>query len=780
MIKNYFKLAWRNIKANKVLSFLNILGLTSGLFCFLLIYLWISSENSINKYHANNDDLYSVYLTSSDGAEYGYGTPSLLYKALKEKVPEIEGVAAMSNNNRNYTFSNNIKILKQKGKYVSEDYFNMFSFNILEGNASNALSTPNAIAISKDMAELFFDGVKSAIGQTLTFENSKTLKITMVFELGSKNTTENSDFYLPFDSLFANSPWMSDWKNLGTYTFVQLTKGADVKQVEQKLKPFLKDYESVSALAIELQPYGDRYLYADLENGSGKIEYVRLFGIIAFLIMLIASINFMNLASAGSIKRAKEIGVRKVLGAGKGSLVGQFLGEALLLSLSSLFFALIVIAFVLPIFNQITDKNIDLTNLPLSTWVMVLLITFFTGLLSGSYPAFLLSSFKVTDIFNKKIETSSGTKWIRKALVVFQFTISVVFISCMLIISKQIDFVQNKDIGFERENLLAVTLSEDLQKNFNAFKTDALQISGVNSVTKTSHILLGEYGTSPEVIWNAKSDDDGSLFTGMVGSMDFIKTYGAKLLMGRDLIHNNPNNIEYLINESAMKQMKMENPLGQPLSFWGNSGTIVGVVKDFHFSSLKESIFPLIIRSEGYSEFNTAFIKYNTDNVQQTLASLESLHAKLNPAFPFEYKFMDNEYNKLYKSESTFYKLSTFFSLFAILISCLGLFGLVMFTAEQRTKEIGIRKVVGASVFAITSLITRDFIKLILLGIAIGVPIAWYFMNKWLINYEYRIDMPWWAFVTTGSLIIGIALLTISYESIKVALVNPIKSLKTE
>jgi len=250
--------------------------------------------------------------------------------------------------------------------------------------------------------------------------------------------------------------------------------------------------------------------------------------------------------------------------------------------------------------------------------------------------------------------------------------------------------------------------------------------------------------------------------------------------MGRDLIHNNPNNIEYLINESAMKQMKMENPLGQPLSFWGNSGTIVGVVKDFHFSSLKESIFPLIIRSEGYSEFNTAFIKYNTDNVQQTLASLESLHAKLNPAFPFEYKFMDNEYNKLYKSESTFYKLSTFFSLFAILISCLGLFGLVMFTAEQRTKEIGIRKVVGASVFAITSLITRDFIKLILLGIAIGVPIAWYFMNKWLINYEYRIDMPWWAFVTTGSLIIGIALLTISYESIKVALVNPIKSLKTE
>ncbi|WP_033962366.1 ABC transporter permease [Psychroserpens jangbogonensis] len=778
MIKNYFKLTWRNIKANKVLSFLNILGLTSGLFCFLLIYLWISSENNVNKYHENNDTLYSAYLTTTDGAEYGYGTPSLLYKELKEKIPEIEGVTAMSNNNRNYTFSNNKKVLKQNGKYVSEDYFNMFSFNILEGNASTALRNPNDIAISKDMAELFFDNVKSAIGQTLTFENSKALKITMVFELGSKNTTEKSDFYLSFDSLLAENSWMSDWKNFGTYTFVQLTKGADVKQVEQKLKLFLKDY--VGAFAIELQPYGDSYLYADLENGSGKIEYVRLFGIIAFLIMLIASINFMNLASAGSMKRAKEIGVRKVLGAGKNSLVVQFLGEAILLSLSSLFFALIFIALALPIFNQITDKNIDLANLPLSTWVMVLFITLFTGILSGSYPAFLLSSFKVTDIFKKKIETSSITKLIRKALVVFQFTISVVFISCMFIISKQIDYVQNKDIGFERESLLAVTLSEDLQKNYNAFKTGALQISGVRSVTKTSHILLGEYGTSPEVIWNGKSDEDGSLFTGMVGSADFIKTYGAKLHMGRDLIHNNPDNIEYLINESAMKQMNMENPVGQTISFWGNSGTIVGVVKDFHFSSLKESIFPLVIRSEGYAEFSTAFIKYNSDNVQQTLASLETLHTTLNPAFPFEYKFMDSEYNKLYKSESTFYKLSTFFSILAILISCLGLFGLVMFTAEQRTKEIGMRKVVGASVFAITALITKDFIKLILLGIVIGVPIAWYFMNKWLANYEYRIDMPWWAFVNTTALIIGIALVTVSFESIKIALVNPVKSLKSE
>jgi putative ABC transport system permease protein len=764
--------------ANKVLSFLNILGLTSGLFCFVLIYLWISSENSINKYHTNIDQLHSIYLTSSDGRSFGYGTSSLLYKELKIKVPEIEKVTAMTNYSRNSTFSNGSKVLKQKGKFVSEDYFDMFSFNILEGNASKALDAPNQIAISREMAELFFENSKSAIGQTLTYENSKELKISMVFELSSENSTEKSDYYLSFESLFAENPWMSEWKNLGSYTFVQLANGTDVGQLEQKLKPFLEDYEL--NLEIQFQPYADSYLYADIEKGDGKIIYVRLFGIIAFLIILIASINFMNLASAGYMKRAKEIGVRKVLGAGKSNLIAQFLGEATLLSLASLSFAFILIVFALPIFNQITDKKIDLLNLPLSTWIIVLIITIFTGILSGSYPAFLLSSYRVNDIFKKKIETSSSTGWIRKALVVFQFTISVIFISSMIIISKQIDFVQHKNIGFDRENLLAITLSKDLQNNFDAFKNGALQISGVTSVTKTSHIPLGDYGTSPEVIWNGKADDDDTLFTGMVASTDFVSTYGVELLMGRELIHNNPENIEYLINETAMSKMKMENPIGQPLSFWGNPGTIVGVVKDFHFGSLKESIFPMIIRSEGYSEFNIAFIKYKQGNEKRTLAALESLHKNINPDFPFEYRFVDQEYNKLYKSESVFYKLSTYFSFLAILISCLGLFGLVIFTAESKIKEIGVRKVLGASVFNITSLITRDFLKLILFGIAIGTPISWYFMTKWLADYEYRINMPWWVFIITAVLIISISIITVSFESIRAAIANPIRSLRNE
>ena len=778
MIKNYITLAWRNIIANKVLFFLNILGLTSGLFCFLLIYLWISSENSINKYHANIDQLHAVYLSSPDGTAFGYGTPSLLYKELKNKIPEIEKVTAMTNNSRNSTFSTGNTVLKQNGKFVSEDYFEMFSFHILEGNASKALSAPNHIAISKEMAELFFGNSKSALGQTLTYENSKELEITMVFELSSEDSTEKSDFYLPFDSLFADNAWMHEWKNLGTYTFVQLTEGTDIGPLEQKLKSFLNDYEL--GLEIRFQAYADSYLYADIEKGEGKITYVRLFGIIAFLIMLIASINFMNLASASYMKRANEIGVRKVLGASKSSLIVQFLGEATLLSLSSLLFALILIAIALPAFNQITEKNIDLLNLPVSTWAMVFVITLLTGILSGSYPAFLLSSFSSTDLFKKKIETSSSTKWIRKGLVVFQFTISVVFISSMIIISKQIDFVQHKNIGFDRGNLLAITLSKELQNNFDAFKSGALQISGIKSVTKTSHIPLGDYGTSPEVIWNSKSADDNSLFTGMVASTDFIGTYGVELLMGRELIHNNPENIEYLINETAMNTMKMENPIGQSLSFWGNSGTIVGVVKDFHFGSLKESIFPMIIRSEGYSEFNIAFVKYSKGNEKQILAALEALHMNLNPAFPFEYRFIDQEYDKLYKSESIFYKLSTYFSILAILISCLGLFGLVIFTAEQKTKEIGIRKVLGASVFTITSLITRDFLKLIIIGVLIGTPISSYFMTKWLEEYEYRISMPWWVFGLTTVLILGISLLTVSFESIKAATANPLKSLGNE
>ncbi|WP_282112912.1 ABC transporter permease [Maribacter stanieri] len=778
MIKNYITLAWRNIKVNKVLFLLNILGLTSGLFCFLLIYLWISSENSINRYHENIDQLHSIYLVSPDGTALGYGTSSLLYKELKSKIPEVEKITAMTNDSRNSTFSNGHTVLKQNGKFVSEDYFEMFSFEILEGNASNALTAPNHIAVSKEMAELFFGNSKGAIGKTLTYENSKELEIAMVYELSSEDSTEKSDYYLPFEPLFAENEWMHEWKNLGTYTFVQLAEGTNVAQLEQKLKPFLKNYEL--DLEIRFQSYADSYLFADIEKGEGKIIYVRMFGIIAFLIMLIASINFMNLASAGYMKRAKEIGTRKVLGASKSSLILQFLGEAMLLSFISLFFALIFIAIALPVFNDITEKNIDLLNLPVSTWVMVFLITLLTGFLSGSYPAFLLSSFSSTDLFKKIIETSSSTKWIRKGLVVFQFTISVVFISSMLIISKQIDFVQDRNIGFDRGNLLAITLSKDLQNNFDAFKSGALQISGVQSVTKTSHIPLGDYGTSPEVVWNSKSADDRSLFTGMVASTDFVGTYGVELLMGRELIHNNPENIEYLINETAMNKMKMENPIGQPLSFWGNPGTIVGVVKDFHFGSLKETIFPMIIRSEGYSEFNIAFVKYSKGNEKQTLAELESLHNNLNPAFPFEYRFIDQEYDKLYKSESMFYKLSTYFSVLAILISCLGLFGLVLFTAEQKTKEIGIRKVLGASVFTITSLITRDFLKLILVGVVIGTPISSYFMIKWLEEYEYRIHMPWWVYGLTAVLIIGISLLTVGFESLKAATAKPLKSLRDE
>ncbi|PHS52356.1 MAG: hypothetical protein COB01_07485 [Lutibacter sp.] len=777
MIRNYFKLMLRNIKENKVFSFLNILGLTSGLFCFLLIYLWISNENSIDKYHANIDQLYSVYVD-----EKFYSTPPLLHKELKLKIPDFERVVAMSNFTVNSTFAKNEKHLKQKGKYVSEDYFNMFSYNFIEGNPTTVLNAPNLVVISKEMAELFFEDSKSAIGQSLTFDNSKELKISAVFEPSSQNTSENSDFYLNYDVLFETNPWMNEWKNYSPYTFIQLTQGADLEKVTQKIKHFLKDYvKGVNNAELGLQPYGDKYLYSNLETGGGKIEYVRLFGIIAFLIILMSCINFMNLASAGSMKRAKEIGVRKVLGAGRESLIIQFLGESTLLALASLFFALIFIALGLPFFNQITDKNIDLTNLPLSTWLIILAITFFTGLLSGSYPAFMLSSFKAIDIFKKKIEISNTTKWIRKGLVVFQFTISVVFISSMIIISNQNDYAQNKDIGFDRENLLAVMLTGDLQNNYDVFKGQALQISGVNSITKSSHIPLGDYGITHEVIWDNRTDaDNATLFTGMTGSLDFVKTYGLKLIMGRELIHNYPDNIEYLINETAMKSMKMENPIGERLSFWGNYGTIVGVVRDFHFSTLKDPIIPMIIRSEGYPYFDVSFVKLNPNKVKQTLADLEILHNNLNPEFPFEYRFIDQEYDNLYKSESVFYKLSKYFSILAILISCLGLFGLVIFTAKQKTKEIGIRKVLGASVFTIISLITRDFLKLIILGVLIGTPISWYFMDKWLTNYEYRIDMPWLVFGLTAALIIGIALFTVSYESIKAAIVNPVKSLRNE
>ena len=770
---------------------MNITGMATGLLCSLLIFLWVSDELAMDRYHKNSEKLYAIYeRVFFDGKIDGYHyTPAHLYRELKLRFPEVEKASPtlfpLVKN-----FANGSKVFKQTGNYVSPDYFQMFSYTFIEGSAETAMTGPNDIAISREMAELFFGNAKSAIGKALSYENTDKFQVSAVFEEAGPSTMKKNDFYLHWDVYCKENTWTADWTNNGPNTYIQLTDLADAGSLEPKIKNFLRDYNSNIGenfdIELYMQPYGDKYLHSYFENGritGGKIENVRIFGFIAFFILLIACINFMNLASAGSLKRAKEIGMRKVLGAKKGGLVYQFLGESVLLSLISTVFALLLLALVLPVFNQLAEKELSLFNLGVFAWVGIGGIALVTGLISGSYPAFMLSSFNIIGIFRKKIQTDRRSQWIRKSLVVFQFSLSIIFICGMIITSKQIDYIQNKNLGFDRQNLLAFPLEGDLVPRYQTFKSRALQIPGVKALTAASGTPIEIGGQTFEVIWQGKEKDDMTAFCTFPVSGDFLRTWGCEIIAGRDFRDRDSENIEFILNETAVKAMGLEDPIGKPLSQWGMDGPIVGVVKDFHFKSMRQSIEPLVIRNAGNagtSWLGTVLVKIDPNNVKQTTASLESLHGELNPAFPFQYGFTDQQYDELYKSENMFFKLSQYFSVLAIFISCLGLFGLVMFTAQQKVKEIGIRKVLGASVLGITTLLARDFLKLVLLSIAIGSPIVWYLMDRWLANYEYRIAMPWWAFGAAGVLAVGIALFTLSFESVKAANANPVKSLRTE
>ncbi len=788
MLKNHFKIAWRKLIKHKAFSVLNILGLSFGLLSSLLICLWIMDELSVNKNHENIESLYSVYeRVYMNGEVTGiYKTPAHLYRELKLKIPEIEKSTVVTPAYEK-TFANKSKAFKQSGTFTNQDYFSLFSFKFIQGNALTALSGPDKVVISKQMAEIFFGSAQEAIGQSLRYEDAKEFQISAIYEKTSKTTVDDYDFFLPWELFCTENPWTAQWNNNYPNTIVKLVDQMDMGVVEPKIKDFLKDYHpSISDefnIELHLQPYAEKYLYADFENGmicGGRIENVRIFGLVAFFILLLACINFMNLASVSSLKRAKEVGVKKVFGVKNSSLVSQFLIEAILLAFISATLAILLLAIVLPSFNQLTGKDIGLLNQSWSSWLSIFVITLITGLLSGSYPAFLLSSIKPIHNLKDKSGTLLGLKSIRQGMVVFQFALSVIVICGMLITSNQINYIQNKKLGFDRHNLLTFALEGNLKGKYEVFKSRALQFPDISSVAFSSDIPLQLDNSTFSISWPGKKEDDKTTFATMVVTPDFIDTWGAKMISGRDFKNNDPARIEYILNETAVRAMGLKDPIGQSLNQWGNDGTIVGIIKDFHFETMKQAIKPLVIRNAGYIDFDQAIIRVSPDNIIQTVSKLEALHKELNPAFPFKYSFTDQEYNSLYKSEEMFFNLSQFFSWLAIFISCLGLFGLVLFTAQQKVKEIGIRKVLGASVIGITILLAKNFLRLVLLGIMIGIPVVWHLMNKWLSNYQYRVDISWYTIGTAGIITVGIALLTLSFESIRAANANPTSSLRRE
>jgi putative ABC transport system permease protein len=789
MIRNYLKVAWRNLTRNKAHAFINIAGLSVGLACSLLILLWVQSELSIDAYHANAPYLYKVYEREyyDNKIDGNYDTPGPLAAELKQLVPEVLYSTPMEEENELRTFRVGNKVMKQEGTFAGADLFKMFSYKLLAGSAQTALSTPASIAISKKMATLFYGDPGTAIGKSIRFENRKDFIVSAVFDDLPENSSRKFEYIINWDSYYAENPGAKDWRNSGPLTYVMLRPDADPARVAKKIIHFHYGYDPHKSTHLEydLQRADQVYLHSHFENGKivgGRIEYVHLFSIVAIFVLLIACINFMNLTTAQSVKRAREIGVRKVMGAVRGVLIKQFIGESLLLTTFSVIVAIVLMSMVLPAFNHITQKQMAIPFGDVSFWLKLSVLTLVTGLIAGSYPALFLSSFNPVRVLKGSMKLGLSAVWFRKGLVIFQFVLSAVLIIATIVVSKQVNFIQTKNVGYDRQNLVYVPIEGDLGNKYDVFKNATSNIPGVTAVTEMGESpTFIDDGTS-SVTWEGKDPNLTVSFAFVAVGYDFIHTMRAKLLDGRDFSSGFPaDSNNYLINEAAKEKIGYANPVGRTFNQWGVKGTIVGLVKDFHIQSLHDPIRPLVIRlitgkrSSGY-----ILVRTQAGKTKEALAGIKALCTQLNPDFPFTYTFSDEEYLKLYKSEQVVGRLSNVFAFLAIFISCMGLLGLAMFTAEQRIKEIGIRKVLGASILSLFTLLSSEFLMLVTIAFLIATPVAWYAMSKWVQAYAYHAPVQWWMFAASGVLIVLIALATVSFQAIKAALINPIKSLRSE
>ncbi len=790
MIKNYLKTAWRNLLQNKAFSLINIFGLALGMTCSLLIMLWLKDELKQDRFHANDKRLYRVMENQYYSGEISTfpSSPGILAENIVKDIPEIE-MASQILWEEQPLFTVGDKFDKEKGRYVQKDFLRMFSFKLAKGDAATALARPDAVVISKQLADKYFKG-EDPIGKMIKVDSRENVIVTGVLEEIPDLSSLKFDFLMSYEIWHKRNDWAKEWGNNGPRCAVMLKPNTSVEKVNAKIKDYIKTKNKDSNVELFLQNYGESYLYSNWENGKqagGRIENVRMFSVVAVVILLIACINFMNLATARSLRRAREIGVRKVVGAGKRQLVFQFIGESMLVSCLAILISLLFVVLILPSFNTLTEKHLAIDLADPSFLLILLGLTILTGIISGSYPALFMSTLKPIVVLKGLLKFKAGATYFRKGLVVFQFVLSIVLILGMIVIYRQIDYIHNKNLGFSKEGLLYMPLEGQLGKNYLTFKEELVKQPGILNVTSAQSSPL-EVGSSTQgVRWPGKDTTKLILFSNNPVNFDYVKTMGIELVAGRDFDPSySLDTMNYLINEAAARKIGYKDPVGKELTMWGDKGQIIGLMKDFHHNSLKVPIEPLILRLYKFSwtsengYWGNVIIRTEKGKTKEAIASMERTFKKFNPGFPFKYYFTDDEMMKNYTSELTTSKLSRYFAFLAIFISCLGLFGLVMFTAEQKTKEIGIRKVLGASVGGIVGMLSKDFLKLVLIASAIAFPVAWWLMHKWLMDFEYRVKIGWWVFIVAGVVAMLIALITISFQSIKAALANPVKSLRTE
>lgn len=795
MIRNHLKIAVRNLLKNKVYSFINIAGLATGMAVAMLIALWINNELSANQNHQNYQTLYRVMMHQTFDGERSsqVAMPYPLGAELKTKYPDFKAVAMCDWGEKRALVAGNKKFLK-KGHYIGEEAIAMFSLPILSGD-KNPLKDPYSIVLTKKTAQAIF-GKKNPLDQIIRVDNIVDVKVTAIVDEQPQNASLQFDYLLPWDLQIKLYDWIKtssmDWKDNSFQVYAQLKEGLSPEKTEAKIKDVVLSHLSEDKLmqkaikpVVFLHPMSKWRLYGEFENGKntgGFIKYVRLFGIFGLLILVIACINFMNLSTARSEKRAKEVGVRKASGSSRKQLIGQFLGESLLIAFLALILALILVAVFLPSFNALTEKELNIQFRSPVFWGVIFVFTVFTGLLAGSYPAFYLSSFSPIKILKGVFRVGKSAVLPRKVLIVVQFSFSILLMIGTMIIYQQIQFVKNRPIGFNNQGLISIVISKDLTQNFEPLRNELLASGMVSSICKASSPASEIWSNGNGWEWRGSSPEDkGTLFNVIATTYDYTKTMGIELKAGRDFSREfSTDATGVLLNEAAVKRMGLENPIGEAVKWNGKTLSVIGVIPNINMESPFQTISPLnIVFDRDWAECLCVRINPHVSS-SEAIAKIEPIFDKYNPAFPFDFSFADVEYAKKFKYTALIGKLFLIVSILAIFISCLGLFGLASFIAEQRTKEIGIRKVLGASVTNLWQMLSKDFVVLVLIACLIAAPLAYYLMSNWLQKYTYRTEISWWVFAAAGGGALAITLLTVSYQAIKAALLNPMKSLKTE
>jgi putative ABC transport system permease protein len=791
MFKNYFKTAFRNLARNRTYSFLNIAGLAIGITCAALIFLWIEDEVTFNHNFPTRDYVYRVMQNekSYDGITTNGSTPGPLAAALKADIPGIINSGRLSWDMDELAVVGD-KTIKESGMYVDPSMLNIFALPFMYGNRATALNETHSVVISESMSKKFF-GDSNPVGKIIKMNAQASYSVdgpytvTGVFKDLPANCSYKFQWLSPYDTWENANPWLKPWTNNLTETMIELSPTANEAPINQKLKNYLNTKMDGNTNQCFLFSMNDWHLYGNFVNGvqdGGNIKYIKLFSIIALIILILACINFMNLSTARSEHRAKEVGILKVMGAGTRGLMGKFIGESLLTSFIAVLFAVALLYLVMPFYNELVQKQLTVDLFRPIHFISLLAIGIIAGLIAGSYPAFYLSSFKPVKVLKSmRLKNGTGVIFIRKGLVVAQFSASIILIISTIIIYNQVKHIKNRDLGYNKNNLIYMDLQGNMKNHFDEIRNSLMATGYVENAATSLHDALHVYSYGDMFSWQGEDPNSKIPVYSNVVSPEYISTMHMKVIAGRDFYPGPVDSTNIIINESMAKLMGKEGKIGSIITAGRFKLTVVGIIKDFVYNDVYSTgAAPLIFLDGSYSATLMAVrFKPNVDLVKALDKTKEVMRAE-NPGFPFEYHFADKEFDEMFSSETLIGKLAGIFAMLAIFISCLGLFGLAAYTAERRTKEIGIRKVLGASVAGLAGLLAKEFLQLVALSFLVAFPVAWWFMHDWLQGYAYRTTIHWWVFAVTAMLALMIALITVSFQAIKAAIANPVKSLRTE